>query len=375
MPKLIIHDNNGTAICQPMTPISWNVRVVKNAPGSAEVVVPYSSDAFNSWNVDQPFAYMVHDNGYVSSGPVDRSFSYERNGIDWNSPITINWSDNVALLGDRIIYPDPASEATSQTATNTYSCAGVDYLQSIRNLVELNAGPSALVDRRTARLSVASGAAYGSNSDREYRYENLLTAIQDVSRQLNFVFRVENTISDLTFSVEKAADKRDLIRFSPKMGNVRSMKISGDLPTCTAAIVGGAGEGTARAMREVVEWWDRRIERFIEGGNVSATNGLFEVGSETLNRETFSVTTEADVVFSDTLKFGDTVNVGDVVSVEAFPGYTWYAPIESAEISGSVETGESIVLKVGPYGASLEMTPVEWMRRLAAEMQKISGSR
>src|SRR5690606_40094097 len=62
--------------------------------------------------------------------------------------ITISFADDLVVLADALVYPDPSKPATEQTTRVRYEINNKLFEDAIRDLVDVSIGPNALPARQ-----------------------------------------------------------------------------------------------------------------------------------------------------------------------------------------------------------------------------------
>lgn len=341
-----------------------------NEPGSGSFTAP-ATDALAAQLLPSNRIVVIRDGTVLIAGPYETSperWSADDPASTEPGQVTVHFADDLALVAGRITYPDPSEPATNQIASAEYT--DTDLAETlIRDLVNLNAGPGALVARQVPGLVLGTPAGIGATVKLRTRFAPLL----DVARTLATVgggtigFRTVQVGQTIEFQTYETQDLTGQVRFSRALGNLRAYEYQPEAPRVTAAIVGGQGEGTARTIRERLDsaaisaWW--RLETFVDQRNTNDTDELDQAGDEALadGAETAKLTT----VTVDTADQRALVHyqLGDRVSVELRPGLELADVVRIVEIDVTPEQGERVVSTVGTQQASSEP---EWVAALRA---------
>jgi hypothetical protein len=142
-------------------------------------------------------------------------------------------------LADRRCFPDPALPFLAQTYGATYRHTAVGETVA-KQLVDLNAGPAALPDRRVPGLLVEPDEGRGTPFDAVLRYDPLLDVLKVIARDGGpFGFRVAHTPAGARFEVFTPPDLSGTVRFSLGLGNLAGLKYRDSAPTATYAMCEG----------------------------------------------------------------------------------------------------------------------------------------
>lgn len=313
---------------------------------------------------------ILRDGVVFASGPIDVP-AFSRGGArDGNdaSPGTlkVQGSTDLVSLAERVMYPDPTQKSTAQTSVAEYirsgPAAGV-----IQDLVNVNAGPGALPDRRVPGLVVATGSVEGATVRVAGRYGVLTDELRLLAQAGGgLVFDVAQAATanrlgqSLVFSVVGSRDLSTTARFSVDVGNLRGIAFSDQAPTVTRAIVAGQGVGVQRNILEfaapaVESRWGRRVEVFIDQRNTNNVTQLTQAGQQSLAGGAGSVQLSSTTVDSPFLRFGadDPANgitgygLGDRVSISPFPGSAVTDLVRQVTLDVSVAGADVVTALVG----------------------------
>lgn len=192
--------------------------------------------------------------------------------------LVLSGVDDTAWLGRRYAHPQPGSADTGPP----YSTQAADVRTGqastiIRAFVSNNADGFAPSVRKVPGLAVGGDPNLGPNLTGSGRWQSLLTLVQELTSAsealgtpIGFVIRQTGDI--LSFFQYAVVDASATVRFSLEMGNLAEYTYRTTAPTCTYAVVGGSGEGTARTIfekpnSEAIALWGR-----IEGDLVDSSN-------------------------------------------------------------------------------------------------------
>lgn len=382
-PYILITDKNLNFIGSPIAQIQA-LEVTKNfnMPDSGSFSVPaypeYMSSLLRGYR-----AVVIRDGGIFSAGPMEQPGGYEwgvggNNASDQAEPglITVDFTDDSVHPASRRVYPNPAAASTAQGATAYYQATG-NAETLIRNLVNLNAGPGALVARRTPKLILGSVAGVGSSVVVKSRFDPM----GDVLRNLalsggNLGFIVEQIGADLVFRVFAPQDRSAKARFSRGLGNLRSVKYDVSAPTGTVAIVGGTGEEASRTIVERINttdntnWW--RSEIWVEASSQDeGTGGLAQAGDEALAQNGEQVLLTTITVDTDDVKYGRDYDLGDIVTVEVMPGIEVLDTVRSAHYNYTPDDGEAVSVLVGSQEATRDPQWIQTINQMSARLGRL----
>lgn len=171
--------------------------------------------------------------------------------VDAASPggtIQVAGESDEGFLADRIVYPNPAVDGLAQVSGAKYTQTDVAETL-IKTLVDVSAGPGAIVARRVADFTVEPTQGRGDSYTATLRYDNLLKTIQTIARDAGPLgFRVDNTATGREFRMFTPPDLSTSVRFSLSLGNLLGLTYRESAPTVTYA----SGEGSLVERKDPV---------------------------------------------------------------------------------------------------------------------------
>lgn len=288
--------------------------------------------------------------------------------------ITITGVEDKAILGYRVILPDPTADYTLQSAAATYSQSGpIETL--IKNLVRDNMGDRSLATRRLPNLYVKQNFGAGPTTTISARYDNLLDQIQRLASPVGFGFSMVSVPGGWFFDCRAAVDVSADVRFSRSMGNMTGYKFGRTAPKVTRNLVAGAGVGTARNVLKydqlggaVDPVWGFMIEQLIDARQTNSSTDMLQASMEAFASGGEQVALSASVVDTPRIQIGRDYGLGSVVSMEVRDAV--YSDIVS-EISYTFKPNEQrIVPTIGGadavYGKALDVYRV--VRSISARL-------
>lgn len=264
-----------------------------------------------------------------------------------------------SALTDRLAFQVPGQPATNQSAFEYDRRSGVGETV-LKAYVNLNAGPGAIVARRTAGLVIEADGARGATVIGSARMTPLLDLIGPLAESAGLGFRVLfNADGDLEFQIYEPTDKAESARFGIDLGNLNSYEHTEEAPKVSAAIVGGSGDGTARTFREVLDTdaitdWGTRNEVFVDQAGAASTDEMDQAGAEQvvsngpLNGLSIEAIDTPKLQFAKHYYLGDVVTAEDVTDVLRGVTITWSAsegPTTKSTVGTSSVTGTQRMIK------------------------------
>lgn len=366
---LLITDADLGYIGDPI--ICWtyiDITLKFNEPDSGMFTVPGYP-----WVIQQIAAgnrVIVIRNGTVlTAGPIEK-WIHERSNDGENAgigKITVNFSDDLALVAARMAYPNPAQTIEGQTA-DFWSYTGNAEL-GLQQLVDANAGPGALTPRQVSHLAIAPPVGTGSSvAVRATRMQPLL----DVARQIaevggNFGFRTrQSSNTQILFETYEPDDKSGSVRFGFGLNNMAYIAYEVSAPTATTVAVGGQAETGADAfMLEVANTTDEtawgRFEKLVARAGNAEPDVLTDDGNQALGEAASTTRLASNLLDIPDQRFGIHYNVGDLVSVESWPGEQVVDLVRTVHLQIYPTSGEYASATVGSQAA---VTDPAWVQRL-----------
>lgn len=326
------------------------------------------------------------------SGPMEkikreRADDGENGGV---GKLTINFVEDLAWLAARLAFPNPALPIDLQT-TDYWNFSG-DPEAAMLQLVNTQAGPSALVARRVPGLVVApySGVAgtgtvaLGDTSDVAPRER--LERLTDVLRKISTLganppgssiyhpdslgFRTRQTQQGgqnvILFEPVRSRDLSGEVHFSFGRGNLEYYSFELEAPSLTHAMVGGQGEGADRALREIqtldaetLAWG--RFEGYVAQPGTNSLAQAQDAGNNEMADKLASARLATNA--SDTVdqRYGVHYDVGDVVSVELDADEYVIAPVQTVNVQAWPTAGEVVGVTIGDQSARYDS---DWIKRM-----------
>ncbi len=350
-----------------------------NEPGSGTfrtAAVPEVVDQIQPGNR----VVVIRDGEEFISGPIEKpgpySWSVNDGGVTGYGEFAVTFAEDDALIASRITYPDPTQTSTNQTSVSHWTATATNAETVMRSLVNLNAGPGALLARRVPQLVLGDVAGVGDTVSITTRFEPLGDALRRVALAGGGLgYRTRQVGGSIVFEVYDPDDKSHQVRFSRALGNLRAVTYENEGPTATTVIVGGPGELTARTIRERTDagmessWW--RVERFADQTQTAVTDELDAAGDQVLaeNGEQVRITTVT--IDTPNQRYGIEYGLGDQVSVELFPGVQVSQVVRGFHLQADANGGELLTAVIGTQEASRDPAWVKVGRDLARRLGQL----
>lgn len=322
-------------------------------------------------------------NQVLISGPIRKpgALSWSTSDPTQGGPgmVSVTFDDNLAYLSGRLTYPTPAAAAAAQTA-DYYTATGTNAETLIRTIVNVNAGPGALVARRVPGLVLGAVAGVGSLVNVTTRFQPL----PDVLRTLavaggHLQFRITDTGAALSFAVtarRNLAAGPGTVRFSRYLGNLIAYQTDPDAPTATVAIVGGEGSGATRLIVErstsATATWGR-IETFVDQSGVSDTTGLNQYGDAALADAAEKVAVTVTAIGAPGAVFGVDYQLGDLVGVDLVTGVGYVDAVTAVSYKWSPDGGEVTQPTIGGTDPHVDTPTVTALRNVVRQLGQVQA--
>lgn len=340
-----------------------------NEPGVGEFLAPVTTELLTALATPDSRITVIQDGEIFASGPVEKPGGQAWSAEDGDGNVRVAFATNEALLGERIVYPNPAQAFAAQTA-EAYTAVGVNAETLLRTLVNTQAGPGALAGRAIPGLVLGAVSGVGVPVDLTARMDPLTDVLRAVAAAGGGLgWRLRQVGQQLVFEVWAPVDRSGYVRFGRGLANLREFTTDPESPTCTAALVGGAGEGVLRTVVErvnttAVAAGHRRVERFVNQGE-GTLGELNAAGDFALFDGAFRIGLSAVAIDPPA-----GVNPGDLVAVELAPGYAITDRVTSITLTADPDRGEVITLAVGA-GPTSDPTTIEIIRAMNARLGRL----
>lgn len=318
--------------------ITINAQLFFNAVGAWTIVVPYT-DALWAQMQAGDFIVEVNWRGLFTFGgkceqpqysdSIPGSFGGQG---EYSGPfITLTGADYLALVANRIAYPNPTVAWSAQTASSSDAVAAQPLETAIKYYVNRNAGPGALATRRMNLLDIGPNLVRGPNVSYTVKFGsgvdlNMLDLIRALVAQSGTAMGVSvvraSATHRLTFDVYVPRNLSGKAWFSESLGNLTGIAFSLIDPTCTDALVQGSGTSfVSRTATNRTQW--NLAESFIDDSSETDANNLATVAQQAIAAGAAGPTLSATATDIPFLTFGRDYWIGDIVTVEVRTGVTY----------------------------------------------------
>lgn len=377
---ILITDRNLNVLGDPVA--GWSnleVTLRVNEPGNGSFTAPTSDTLTALVRGGGNRVVVIRDGSVFAAGPIEKpgpeKWSVD-GGDSGSGTMTVHFADDLALVAGRVTYPNPAAASTAQT-TSARWISVMNAEAIMRNLVNLNAGPGALAERKIPKLILGPLAGVGVTVKGGTRFDPLCDVLRSVALAGGgLAFRTQQVGTDIEFQVYRPVDRTAAVRFSPGLGNLRSYSYDPEAPSVTAAIVGGKDVGTSRLIVErtssaaITKWW--RLETFIDqrqsDDTSSDTTELNQAGDEAVGRGAETARLSAETVDTDDQRYGVHYQLGDIVTIVTKSGIEVADAVREVTLRSDPRNGEVVTSVIGPEDAT---TIPGWVQQVRALHRRI----
>lgn len=324
---VLLTNATGTVVTNPVTTYTSATLELKfNETGSGELLAPADDWLVEAATTPGNRVVLVKAGTVFGGGPIEKPGAIEWGPEGGVGNLRINFATFEAYLGDRLTYPNPALAATDALQPLAYTASAVNAETVLRNLVNLNAGPGAIVARQVPNLTLGAVATVGANVTLSTRFEILTDVLRAVAIAGGGLgWRVVQDGTALEFEVYAPVDRSIDVRFSRSLGNLRALRTDPSAPTGTVAIIGGDGTGDTRTINERsnatgVTLWGRKEIWVNQGGSGATSTELNQAGDVALIEADEVTGIEATAVDTLWARYGTDYFLGDKVGIELVPG-------------------------------------------------------
>jgi hypothetical protein len=250
--------------------------------------------------------------GIVMSGPIREAHLKRNSGVE---TVELSGDDDYgALLGSRIVYPQPADQPPWTTAD--YHVMTAQASAAITELVTQHAGSGARTERQIPGLTVVDQGV-GSTQTWRYRLASLADAVKEIAEAENLRVDVRrNTDATVTVTVGATAQHPQYVLDETKLADFTVTLSTG---TATTVVAGGSGEGTARLFAIAGEdvGGAARRELFTDQRSIGSQPTL--QASADANRSTGSASTSlaGQLLPTVAVRWRQQYQLGDTITLQA----------------------------------------------------------
>lgn len=363
--ELFVADRTGVRQAQVDTYSSAEVVARVNDVSTWRLDVPTDTEAGALLIADSFARLEVSFAGSVwRSGPV----THLQRTVDLDGDnLEVSGVDDDVWLARRNAHPQPGTAAPPYSTTAYDVHTGV-LSTVLAELVNVNAGPGATLDRRVPGLVATPPAPVGPNVSVSARWQNLLTLMQDTAAPSGLIFEVV----DLTFRARMPVDRGALFSFG--LETLAAWSMVSQAPDANYVVVAGGGVGTARIIREtpsassIAQWG--RCETFDDRRDTTDTTELDKAAAEALAKAAEPVSVTFTPLDTDGQQFGRDWTLGDIVTVRA-GGVTVVDQVREVHVTLD-DNGATIVPTVGkPTGDLALFREMAGLDRRVRQLERV----
>ena len=357
-----------------------------NAVGSWTIVAPFDpvlwgmiSGGDNFVEVDWrgvfKFGGKIEQPGFQDSVPGSSASSGQIGPY-----ITMSGADYLALIANRIAYPDPTAAWTAMNKGNTTYANNMRIETALKSVMNTNIGPGALANRKNSNVTIAPDLGRGNLITYTIKFApNVNLNMLDMARTVivagggptGMGLQFTRNGQQLVFDVFVPRDLSGKAWFSKQTGNLTGVQLYLTDPLTTNALVNGSGTlmvekvAAARTIWNVVETYsDQTSETDINNLNANAQQTLLTGG--------YGPLLNATVTDTPFLTFGRDYWLGDIVTIEVVPG-SYYSDVVTS-VALSAIAGQDPVYTVTPtvgHGGDATSTDQSIIGQLISRVRKI----
>lgn len=236
--------------------------------------------------------------------------------------ITLSGGDYLALIANRIAFPDPTKAWSGQTVTSHKLYTGV--LETvIKNLVNDNVVNPGSAARDFTLMDIVSTAGLGGNVTYDVKFsQGVDLALMDIIRSLIATggpmgVSLKRNGQRLSFDCYVPRDLTQLAYFSTDIGNLTAVDLALADPTVTVALLQAGSAPLFSFVSQVPDpttMWGR-IEQYVEQTSETNPSMATQAGQDALNQGLASPSLAVTATDIPLLTFGKDYGLGDRVTV------------------------------------------------------------
>lgn len=353
-------------------------------PGSGQIVTPahrYVREQIAPGNRIVLRRTVYGKGETLLSGPIEevlreRSDDGEQSGV---GIMTITFADDMAWLGARVAYPDPALDAAAQTKVS-YDYSG-DPATAMYNLVRLNAAQGARPERRVPRLvAMAPTPIAGTATVKGVTtYEKLTEVLRRIATAGvgtgfdpdSLGFTVKQVGTEIQFEVKRCADLSGQVMFGFNAGNLQYYAFDLTAPSLTHPIIGTRGVFPTTDADNLA--WGRFESYETDSGGTDSNPR--QQADEALAEKGQAARLASNASDTPDLRFGVHYGIGDIVSLELQTGAFVQGLVQTVNLQAYPTAGEVVGVTIGSQAARYDSSYVRMIRildRRVGDLERIA---
>lgn len=282
-------------------------------------------------------------------------------------------SDDWYVTDARLAWPKPAALVTGQTDAY-YKVTGLAAETALRQLVDVNAGPSAQASRQVPHLVLEPDQARGTNVTTQARFDRLGDVLAAVATAGGLGYRVEQQARQLVFVIYEPADHSNTAKFSFGLGNLTDYDYEVKEPTATDVVIGAGGDGTARHFELWTAHdaaWPDTIEAFVDRRDLDPADPATPDAIQTealqqLAEGSASASLSVTPVDTPQLRYGRDYGLGDTITVEDITDV-----VREVTLTSSAQDGDRVTPTVGGERATRAPSIITRLARVGRRVRSI----
>jgi hypothetical protein len=363
---------------RPIVISKADVTLAYNVVGSAVIEVPANTRNWELIQLDSnsdlvPFGVVLTWNDGAFEVPLlitdwDWKETQDDNG-QRTETLTLIGDDFLALLANRVAYPNPLVGWTSQTiGSATY---GPDPAETvIKDIVTANLIDPGDTARQVSLLTVAEDQGRGSSAiykvatpdpDATSGTENttvqqsLMDMVRTVDEQSPIGVQITLGDGELVFDCYEPRDLSELAVFSASLGNLPEAGLSAAAPTANAILAQSKVTGATFTQTEgtgATDPW-RRVETFLDQSSTDTAADVTTAANQAIAAGASRISINVKVVDLPRLRFGadgpgvQGYRVGDIVTLDIREGVTFTDVVSKVQLVADA-TGDTYTETVTP---------------------------
>lgn len=271
--------------------------------------------------------------------------------VDANGPIGQGYvnlliHDDFGILERALAWPVPTAAITAQTS---------EY--------DVRSGPAetvakgyvaAAVTRLGLPVAVAADQGRGAAVSLSARFDSLADLLVDACDAAGIGFRfTQRADGVIEFDCYVPVDRTASVVATEASGTLLDWQVLRTAPSGTRAVVGGSGDGTARALATVSGTfgdeaaWGFPYEVFVEETSATTVALAQAAGATALETLTSEAGVSATLAETPVVRYGRTYQVGDILSVAPTPSLSVAERVSSCTVTWNTDDGLSVSPEVG----------------------------
>jgi hypothetical protein len=344
----------------PIGPLTWSkvdIMARHLAVGSWTLTMPYTQ---RNWDLSRTadVGILVDWNGVWKFSGHAETWGHDRVITDGKlvETITLSGADDLAVIANRVAYPNPAAIWAAQTNGAADLQTAVKLETAIKHYVRVNAGPGALPARRAPHLTIAANLARGGTVSYTARFgDGIDLHLMDIIRLLTATggpmgVSVTQVDGGLVFDTYVPRDLTDEICFATSLGSLRQISVTEASPTATSALVRGETTFAEVSGAGASNPW-LRVEQLVDQSSSTDAIEMAQAGTDAIVQGAGQAQIQVSAIDLPRVRFGaDGYGVqgylpGDRVSVEVREGLTYEDIVSAVHLvaEGDTETVTPIV--------------------------------